>query len=177
MKTVVVGSRNPVKVNVATLAFTAMWPQEEWHVHGYDAPSGVSEQPFGIEETRQGAMNRAEAAALSHPEADYTVGLEGGIEIIDEQYFVTAWMCVRRADGELGFGRTSAFALPPSVVEHIRNGMELGHATDVVFSAHNSKQKGGVIDFLTDGLIDRTHFYRDAMVFALIPFLQESLYK
>ena len=49
--------------------------------------------------------------------------------------------------------------------------MELGHADDVVFKDKNSKQKGGTVGKLTDGLVDRTEYYRHAMLMALIPFL------
>jgi non-canonical (house-cleaning) NTP pyrophosphatase len=42
-----------------------------------DVTSGVSDQPFGIEETYQGAQNRADNAQKAVPGADYYVGLEG----------------------------------------------------------------------------------------------------
>jgi non-canonical (house-cleaning) NTP pyrophosphatase len=54
--------------------------------------------------------------------------------------------------------------------------MELGHADDLVFQAQNSKQKGGSVGLLTHGLLTREGYYQQAMVLALIPFLNESLY-
>jgi non-canonical (house-cleaning) NTP pyrophosphatase len=54
--------------------------------------------------------------------------------------------------------------------------MELGHADDLVFQAQNSKQQGGSVGLLTHGLITREAYYQQAMVLALIPFLNESLY-
>jgi non-canonical (house-cleaning) NTP pyrophosphatase len=54
--------------------------------------------------------------------------------------------------------------------------MELGHADDLVFQAQNSKQQGGSVGLLTQGLITREAYYQQAMVLALIPFLNESLY-
>jgi non-canonical (house-cleaning) NTP pyrophosphatase len=42
----------------------------------------------------------------------------------------------------------------------------------------NSKQKGGTVGKLTNGLVDRTEYYRHAMLMALIPFMpiNQSLY-
>jgi non-canonical (house-cleaning) NTP pyrophosphatase len=62
------------------------------------------------------------------------------------------------------------------VVALIQDGMELGHADDLVFQAQNSKQQGGSVGLLTHGLITREVYYQQAMVLALIPFLNESLY-
>jgi non-canonical (house-cleaning) NTP pyrophosphatase len=45
-----------------------------------------------------------------------------------------------------------------------------------VFQAQNSKQKGGSVGLLTQGIITREAYYQQAMVLALIPFLNESLY-
>ena len=85
-------------------------------------------------------------------------------------------MCVMHKSGTTGFGRTSAFLLPPKVSELINQGQELGIATDIVFNETNSKHKGGTVGILTNDLITRKDFYRDAMIFALIPFVKPELY-
>jgi inosine/xanthosine triphosphatase len=174
---VVVGSKNPVKLNVTKAVYTDVFSNQSITFETFSAPSGVSDQPYGIEETKTGAYNRAHACLVEFPDATYGVGLEGGIEIIDESYFVTAWMCVLHQDGRVGFGRTSAFALPERINKLLADGMELGHACDEVFNAENSKQKGGAVGFLTDGEIPRSDFYADALRFALIPFVKQELYQ
>jgi inosine/xanthosine triphosphatase len=90
---IITGSTNPVKVAIVEEVFTALFPDEVCTVSSYAAPSGVSDQPIGVTETKQGAYNRAQASRDTFPQADYWVGLEGGIEVIDEGYWVTAWMC------------------------------------------------------------------------------------
>lgn len=78
-------------------------------------PSGVAEQPLSDEETRRGARQRVLAARLVVPEADYWVGLEGGLERIDGAWMGSAWMVVvNRAGGE-GMARTPTLPLPPAV--------------------------------------------------------------
>lgn len=55
-----VGSTNPVKIKAAKRAAAGQWPEVE--VTGFDVSSGISDQPFSDQETRQGAVNRAQAA-------------------------------------------------------------------------------------------------------------------
>jgi len=177
MKIVIVGSLNPIKLEVTKRAFTERFPDEDFAFKTHNATSGVNDQPIGADETRTGAKNRAEACHIVYPNADYCVGLEGGLEIIDSDFWVSAWMCIVNRSGVVGFGRTGAFLLPPEVTTHIKAGLELGHATDLVFNKTNSKHKEGAIGALTDGLITRADFYHDALLFALIPFCKPELYK
>lgn len=176
MKTIVVGSENPVKIAVVETVFREVFPAETFTIQPYNAPSQVPDQPIGDSETKTGAYNRATACRTAYPEADYCVGLEGGLERVGRDYWVSAWMCVCDKAGTTGFGRTGAFLLPPSVTKLIDEGHELGIATDIVFNETNSKHKGGAVGVLTDDRITRQDFYKDALIFALIPFLKPELY-
>ena len=49
--------------------------------------------------------------------------------------------------------------------------MELGDATDAAFAEVNSKQKGGAVAKVTNGLIDRTKYYEHALCCAIAPFM------
>ena len=129
-----------------------------------------------VNETKQGATNRAEVCKSEYPNADFYVGLEGGLEKIEGKYWVFAWMCVLGKQNVRGFGRTGSFLLPPKVSQLIDHGEELGIATDKVFDDTNSKYKGGIIGILTNENITRKDFYRNALIFALIPFVKSELY-
>lgn len=177
MKTVIIGSNNPVKLTSAAQAFEQTFPEDVFSFVPHTAPSGVSDQPIGIEETKQGATNRALFCKEAFKEADFWLGLEGGIEIIEEKYYVSAWMCVIGRGGQIGYGRTGAFALPALITERIKNGEELGAACDTVFLETNSGYKGGAVSILTGGKISRADFYVPAMLFALIPFSKPELFE
>lgn len=177
MKKVIIGSNNPIKFETTKEAFTQSFPDEEFEFITFPALSGVPDQPMGQMETRQGATNRAEACKAEYLEADFFVGLEGGLEKIEGEYWAFAWMCVLDNSGATGFGRTGSFLLPPKVSALIDKGEELGIATDIAFNETNSKHKSGTIGVLTNGNITRKDFYRQAMMFALIPFIQSELYK
>jgi non-canonical (house-cleaning) NTP pyrophosphatase len=86
-----------------------------------------------------------------------------------------AWVVIL-SNNKTGKARTASFQLPPAVVKLIDQGMELGHADDLVFKRDNSKQKNGAVGILTNDLIDRVSYYEPAVVMALIPFLNIDLY-
>ena len=168
---IVVASRNPVKINAVRQAFSSQFPSSALELIPVDVASGVSEQPNSDQETRRGARNRVEEASRAHPDGDFWVGLEGGVMSVDGQLMAYGWMAVRGRNGKIGQARTATLPLPPAVRELIADGIELGEANDRVFSAVNSKQRGGAFGLLTGGLYTRADVYRQALIFALIPFV------
>jgi len=176
MQKIIVASKNPVKIKAALAGFSAMFPSEQFEVKGISANSEVSEQPKNDQETLQGTLNRARNASVAEADADFWVGMEGGIEEKGGETEAFAWMVVRGKDGKIGKGRTGVFFLPKLVVDLLRQGKELGEADDIVFKRENSKQVNGAIGLLTDNIVDRAKYYQDAIVFALIPFKNKKLY-
>jgi inosine/xanthosine triphosphatase len=175
MKTIVVASTNPVKMNAALDGFIRMFPNEQWEVSGVKVPSGVSEQPMSDEETRQGAINRAENAS-KEKEGDFWVGIEGGVEDHPEGMRACAWIVIKAKDKKVGTARTATFELPPKIRELILQGIELGTADDIVFGRTNSKQGNGAIGILTEDVITRANYYAEAVICALVSFKQPHLY-
>lgn len=174
--TIVTASKNPVKVAAALAGFQAMFPSTTYTVRGVSVPSDVSDQPFTDAETLLGAQNRASAARLQDPDADYWVGIEGGVEDTPEgplQSF--AWVVVISRAGKQGKARTAAFYQPEEVAKLVRGGMELGKADDVVFGRVNSKHASGSVGLLTGDVVTRETYYVPAVVLALIPFRNEDL--
>lgn len=168
---VVVASQNPAKMRAVQEAFSAHFPGQPVGYTAVAAESGVSDQPVSDLETRIGAENRAREVMQSHPGRDYWIGLEGGIEHIGEQLEAFAWMCVIDRNERLSVTRTVSLPLPPAVRALVDKGMELGEANDQVFSTVNSKHEGGAFGLLTDGLYTRESVYTEALVMALLPFV------
>lgn len=156
-------------------AFALLFPEATLQMIPLAVDSGVSDQPGSDEETRQGARNRTVAAHEAQPEADFWVGLEGGVEVIDDQLMAFAWMAVRGADGRIGEARSATLPLPAAVKDLVDAGLELGDANDRVFSTVNSKQAGGAFGLLTNGLYTRESIYTQTLVIALTP-LVNTLY-
>jgi inosine/xanthosine triphosphatase len=192
MKSIVVASTNPVKTRAALSGFRKMFPGEVFQCEGVPASSGVRDQPASDSETFQGALNRARRAAEQRPQADFWVGIEGGVEpcaypACQDELMAFAWVVVigrmieaatllgREPVNQLiGKGRSGTFFLPESIAGLIRQGMELGQADDAVYGRSNSKQENGAVGILTGDVIDRARLYEHALVLALIPFRSEN---
>lgn len=172
---IIVASKNPVKINEALKGFRKMFPKEIFVVESFSVSSGVGEQPISDEEALQGALNRAENLSREIPKADYWVGLEGGIELVNKEMRSFAWAVVK-SKKLIGTGRTATFILPKKVADLVMAGKELGEADDIVFKEQNSKQKMGAVGILTKNVIDRAEFYWPAVALALIPFKNAKLY-
>lgn len=168
---IVVASRNPVKVAAVEAAFLRQFRQQPVETLAVSVPSGVGDQPRGDAETREGARNRVRNARDMHPVADFWVGLEGGIDLVDEQLIAFAWMAVMDRDGSIGEARSATLPLPPAVRALLEEGLELGDANDRVFGTVNSKQEGGAFGLLTGGRYTREGIYTQTVELALVPLL------
>lgn len=176
MKKIIIASSNPVKLNSTEIGFAKMFPGETFVISGVPAASEVPDQPMSDAETVKGATNRANNISRLKPEADYWVGIEGGLQLIGEELSAFAWVVVKSRDGKSGKGKTGSFILPSKVAELIKQGKELGEADDIVFGTNNSKQANGAVGILTGDVLTRTTFYEPAVILALIPFKNPELY-
>ncbi len=176
MKKVIVASKNPVKINATKKAFESVFPKENFEVVGMEVPSFVSDQPMSDEETLEGAINRAENAKLAKKDADFWVGIEGGIETDGVDMDAFGWMIIL-SEKRFGQARSCTFPLPPYVAKAVNAGQELGHVNDAFFKMHNSKQGGGAVGSLTNNVVTRMDLYVQPLILALIPFVQENLFE
>jgi inosine/xanthosine triphosphatase len=167
---IVVASQNPVKMHAVLNAFSRWLPDREIVIIPAPTASGVSDQPSSDEETFLGALNRTNNAALLYPDADFWVGIEGGVSSLVKEMGAFAWVVIKSPD-RISKSKTGTFFLPPQVVDLVHQGKELGDADDIVFKRQNSKQGNGAIGILTNDLIDRTIFYEHAVILALAPFI------
>jgi len=175
---VLVGSKNPVKIQSVNDAFLNYFPDIE--THGIDVKSGVADQPVN-DDTFKGAKNRADALHKLNKEynlgADFMVGIEGGIINICDNWFAFGCICIINKEGKAAFGTSSHFPLPGQIIAELMKGIELGKVIDDLSDQSNSKQKTGAIGFLTKNIITRKDLYSQGIITALIPFINPVLFK
>lgn len=170
---VVVASRNPAKLRAVSEAFATQFPHKTIGLLSADAASGVGDQPMTDDETRRGARNRANNGSEAFPDANFWIGLEGGVAAFDEQLMAFAWMAIKGPGGVISEARSVTLPLPPAVKALMDSGLELGEANDRVFSTVNSKQEGGAYGLLSDGRYTREGIYCQTLIIALIPFVND----
>jgi inosine/xanthosine triphosphatase len=171
---VALGSLNPVKVSAARMALERAG--FDFALQGVAAPSGVAEQPIGLEEIARGARQRA-LNARAALDAAWGVGMEGGVEFDSAG---DAWLfsvvAIVTAERE-SLARGGQLLLPPRVAARLRAGDELGPVMDELLGISNIKQGLGAVGYLTGGLITREAAFFDCFSRALGPLLHPELYE
>ena len=170
---VVVGSTNPVKIAAVTAVLERAGSRAR--VAGLAVPSGVRDQPEGDAETIRGATQRARTA-LDLSDADFAIGIEGGVVEEAGAMRTCAWAAVAARDGRVGVGGSLAMTLPDRVATLVRAGMELGHAMDRVSGGRDTKHGAGAVGILTAGLVDRQRAYEALVTYALAQFLAPAYF-
>ncbi|WP_166838011.1 inosine/xanthosine triphosphatase [Rheinheimera pleomorphica] len=168
---IVVASANPAKISAVQLAFSQIFAGQTLACRGQSTASGVAAQPMSSEETLQGALNRLQAITTAVPGADYYVALEAGLD--GDCSF--AWIAISH-QGRISKTRSASLPLPPAALLAIQQGEELGDVMDLMFAQRNIKQQGGAIAMLTNHLLTRSGVYQQAIILAMIPYMQPQLF-
>lgn len=172
---VAVGSTNPVKAESVSQAFCQCWPDEQLEVESVAAPSGVPAQPMSDVECIEGARNRA-ILSRERLDADYGVGIEGGLVHVGGLWFNGGWVAVTDRKFREGLGSTFRVPVPPEVVRRIEHGAELAEALDETLGVTDTRYGIGQFGHMTGGAVTRTHGYADAVAAALARFVHPGLF-
>jgi len=159
-------------------------PGAEFEVVAVEVESGVGHTPANRAELMQGARQRVEALVhLAREKAEswrYFVGLEGGLDVIQEEgerrVLLESWAYV--SDGRNGhYGRSGGIEIPDALArEVLENGVELSAAIDSFAGAVGIRDAQGAWGVLSSGLISRTEAFRVAVVAAFAPFYNAKMY-
>ena len=168
---IIVASANPAKIRAVQEAFSQIFSGQPLQCSGQKTVSGVAAQPMTSEETLQGALNRLQAVAAAAPGADYYVAIEAGLD--GDCSF--AWIVIAH-QGRISKTRSASLPIPPAALMALQQGEELGDVMDRMFAQHNVKQQGGAIAMLTNHLLTRSSVYQQAIILAMIPFIQPQLF-
>lgn len=169
---IAVGSLSKVKYNATLGAVQRLGI--ECDVRSVSIGSGVSRQPVGIE-SLIGARNRARGAQET-TDADFGVGLEGGLLGLLGSYYIGAVCCVVNRQAEEGVSTTPLWLAPDGLVKRLESGIELGDVMDEVTNSEGTKHSLGAVGILTGGKLTRTHAYEDAVVLALSRFVRPEVF-
>ncbi|MFX0198254.1 MAG: inosine/xanthosine triphosphatase [Candidatus Hodarchaeota archaeon] len=171
---IAVGSTNPVKFQAVENAFSHYFPAIE--VISIKVDSDVPIQPYN-EEIKKGAENRARKA-LKVTNAEYSVGLEGGIIELYETAYIAGYCAIMNQNLECHGSWGSFWECPPLVLKQLKSKKkELGIVIDELSKRTNTKQAEGAIGIFSKGVILRELVTRHAVIYALIPFLNEKFYR
>lgn len=171
---VVVGSKNPVKINATKNVLERIY--DDLTVSSLNVDSEVPDQPFGMDQTVQGAINRAKNAYSEG--CDLGVGIESGLIEVPHTltgYIDIQWCAIFDGD-KITIGASSGFEYPPSVIKQVLEGFEVGDVMDKVTGVNDMGQKKGAVSHLSHDMLNRTENTEECVLTAMIPRMNEKIY-
>ena len=167
------GSTNPTKVRAVKEVFSDLFSREfVLKVKGVEVDPGIPGEPWG-EDVLKGARNRA---LLALGDADYGVGIEAGLIMSFGEVLGVQYCAVVDRTGAFTVGHGPGFRFPPKVLEEIENGRTVSEAMEAITGIKDIGRKGGAVDHLTKGVLNRTQLTRSAVLMAMVPRIRKELY-
>ena len=171
---VAVGTQNPAKLEGVRRAFSKYFSEVE--IKPVNASSVAKAQPKGLEEMTAGAIARAKFA-LSKIGGDFGVGVEAGIFTIRDVFFDNQVAAIVDGSGKVSLGHSSGYMLPQDAMEKLfRDGRELERWAEEVSGIKEVGDKGGLIQHLTKGRMNRIDLSEQCVLTALIPWNHRDVY-
>ncbi len=164
-----VGSENPSKINAVHDILYDYKIFKTAEVIGVSVKSGVSDQPMTLNETVDGAINRAKNAFKG---CDFSIGLESGLMTVvgTKSGFMNMTVCAIFNGKNIALGLSAPYEIPYKIIKLIKSGMELQDAVREAGFTNEDKigSTGGIISVFSDGLIYRKDFSTQAIRNAMI---------
>ena len=171
---IAVGTKNPAKIEGIKRAFARYFKDVE--VRPIDSTRVAKAQPRGLDEMATGATARAKYA-LSVTGGDFGVGVEAGIFTIGPVYFDNQVGAIADRSGRVSLGHSAGYMLPREAMEELfREGKELERWAEKVSGINEVGDKGGLVNFLTRGVMTRADLTEQCVVMALAPRLHRDVY-
>jgi inosine/xanthosine triphosphatase len=147
---------------------------KEIDIIGIKTESGVNAQPLDEQETIAGAMNRAKAALESgNRDFDFGIGIESGISKVGEKVFEGGWVVIIDRKGEIGLASSNRYELRSPIMNILNQGKELSEAVESLTGLSEVKTTLGMSGVISNGIIDRSDSYVDAVILGFGPFLSD----
>ena len=165
-----IGSKNEVKVNAVKEIIKDYNLFSNSEIISMDVSSDISDQPKNLNETIQGAINRAKN---SFNNCNYSFGIESGLMKVENSKSGYMDICVCAIfDGKnIHLGLSSAFEYPKKVMALIlKEGLDGSQAFFKSGITNKTKlgSEEGAIGLLTKGRLMRKEFTKQAITTALI---------
>lgn len=165
-----VGTTNSAKLDAVREILQDYPHLQDSVVVSKEVESGVSDQPKSLEESVQGAMNRALGA---FQDCTYSIGIESGLMAVSQSKsgFMDTCVCAIYDGTEYHLGMSSVWEAPKLVMHHIvHNGLDMTQAA-IQAGLTNDPKVGaadGLIGIVTKGRLTRKAQTKEALRTALI---------
>lgn len=178
---IAIGSTNEIKVKAVEEAIRNYPDLQLAEVFSFSVPSGVSKQPLTLEETIQGARNRAAHAFTKCEGCKYSLGIESGISPAfgAQTGFVHICVCMIYNGSDYHMGLSTGFEIPPSILDlMVEDKMDLSEACfhSGITANPSVGHAEGLIGILTKGRLCRKEYTKQAIISAFVQIENYSWY-
>jgi inosine/xanthosine triphosphatase len=173
-----VASKNPVKIESVKELVEDYEFLKGAEVKGIEVNSGVDKQPKTLDETIQGAINRAKGA---FNDCKYSIGIESGLMAVPQTKSGKMDFCACAIwDGkQIHLGLSCAFEFPPKVTRMVHElGIDINEAfyREGLTKDRKIGSSVGAISLLTKGRVSRKEYTKQSIRMALIHLDNPKLY-
>jgi len=176
--TVLVASKNPVKIKASLEAFQPFFNELQIDSCEVILPISNSDQPIGEEQTREFSMLRVTQARKENKEYDFYVGIEGGVvKTSTGETRIVVYSSVGDRDYTETI-RGCEIPLPEEWFDSLTNKKygELGDLVAYVSGVQDIKRKQGAVGYFTKENITRFDVLKQSIILALIPYLNPTIF-
>ena len=133
--------------------------------------SGISAMPLSMAETMEGAKNRAQNLKKKGIQADFYVGMEGGVTPIADKKYIFGTVYVENPAGEGHFGFSPMMEVPSIVEKKLyEEKLELGPVMSELAGILNIQSQNGSMSAWSEDMLKRNDEFEFAFKAAISPF-------
>lgn len=177
--TILVASRNPVKIKATEKAFQPFFNELNIDNREVILPLRDADQPIGEEQTREFSQLRVSEVRRGNVGYDFYVGVEGGIvKTYTGDTRIVVYSSVGQNDSIVTI-RGCEIPLPEKWFDELSNKSygELGDLVEYVSGVQEIKRKQGAVGFFTMDNVTRFDILKQSIIMALIPYLNPLIFK
>lgn len=173
MKKIVVTSINPVKKDVTEKVVAALLPNDTFECICLPLEKDGPE-PIGKEAITAQMKDALSAARKEVADAEYYVCMEGSMLDDGVAMNEVAYVTVEDSHGTSMTSSCSSFPVPTAVAAQVREGKGFAEAVDEFYKTTGTKQGGGFVNILTNGVINKKDHYFQPLTIALSALIRKD---
>lgn len=147
---------------------------QDVEVKWYKVSSGVPDMPLTLEDLRTWAKNRTREVRNLCPEADFFIGMEGGVyqDSVWEEYWLTGIVYIENARGIGHYGYSCHMPVPEKVLMWLLDwsGRDLEQIMEGFGEVAGIGDRHGSFGIWSADMLTRTDQFRLATQCAIVPF-------
>ena len=168
-----IGTTNTPKSVALQHVLTLFSPTKTATISNHRVPSWVPDIPTTLEAMRTGAVNRAINCRKEMPDADYFVGMEGGVyrDYEGEEYWYLGVVYIEDAEWKWYWGYSGHLRVPDRVVALLFDGrgLDLEQVMHELSGVEHVWDKEGSGAIWSDGFLTRQEQFIIATKCAIVP--------